>query len=280
MSEEKKFYVYEYIDPMNGEVIYIGKGCGDRKDWYWANRNTKDGYDHPFRKRLRKIEKQGTRPKVRTVESNLTEQESFDLEVFLIAEYGRRDLGTGSLWNLTDGGEGASGHLWSEERGVHMSNALKQNFKDNPERAEDLRDFMLDWWENKEDAECDVCGVKGKLTEVFTRNHYQNCTKSVIPKEDKYKPFPESDSRTGINDLIDKCQNFSELELMRYFYGYTCNPERNDDHPDNYYINYTNSIVEPLGEGKYRFNSYIPKISDELFEYSLKGLESFDIFDD
>jgi len=40
---------------------------------------------------------------------NLTEQEALDLEMELIALYGRRSNGTGILCNLTDGGEGPSG---------------------------------------------------------------------------------------------------------------------------------------------------------------------------
>ena len=43
--------------------------------------------------------------------SSKLNQIAFELEIKLIAKYGRRDLKTGTLCNLTDGGEGAAGSL-------------------------------------------------------------------------------------------------------------------------------------------------------------------------
>ena len=43
------------------------------------------------------------------IQENLTEEEAFALEQYCIALYGRVDLGTGILRNLTNGGEGMSG---------------------------------------------------------------------------------------------------------------------------------------------------------------------------
>ena len=40
----------------------------------------------------------------------LSEEDAFEAEKFLIVYYGRVDLGTGCLRNLTDGGEGVVGH--------------------------------------------------------------------------------------------------------------------------------------------------------------------------
>lgn len=49
------------------------------------------------------------------IAENLSEQDAFNLEIELIAKYGRKDLGTGILRNQTDGGDGASGNTHSEE---------------------------------------------------------------------------------------------------------------------------------------------------------------------
>ena len=44
-----------------------------------------------------------------------TEADALAAEQFLISYYGRKDLGTGCLINMTDGGEGTSGRVHSEE---------------------------------------------------------------------------------------------------------------------------------------------------------------------
>ena len=59
------------------------------------------------------------------LKKNLTEEEAFKHEIYMIAVFGRKDLGTGILINRTDGGEGSSGVLQSEETKLKRSKALK-----------------------------------------------------------------------------------------------------------------------------------------------------------
>ena len=91
------FYVYIHRKKTNGEVFYVGKGSGKRA-WHSFGRNT-------LWKRT--SEKYGW--SVEIVESGLQGWYAFELEKDLIAFYGRRDLGQGTLTNLSDGGDGASG---------------------------------------------------------------------------------------------------------------------------------------------------------------------------
>ena len=49
------------------------------------------------------------------LKKNLTEGEAFKHEIYMIAILGRKDLGTGILRNLTNGGEGTSGNIHTEE---------------------------------------------------------------------------------------------------------------------------------------------------------------------
>jgi hypothetical protein len=55
---------------------------------------------------------------------NLTEQEAKELEIVMIAKYGRINLGTGCLANLTNGGEGTSGYIYSEEQRREISKRM------------------------------------------------------------------------------------------------------------------------------------------------------------
>ena len=62
-----------------------------------------------MRRVLGKILKAGLEPVIETVRHFDDEADAFNLEIELITKYGRRNLRTGSLCNLTDGGEGVAG---------------------------------------------------------------------------------------------------------------------------------------------------------------------------
>jgi hypothetical protein len=88
---DNKFYTYAYLRK-DGTPYYIGKGKGYRA----------------FHKKKREI-KVPPVERILFLKRNLTEEEAFKHEIYLIAVLGRKDLGTGILRNVTDGGEGTSG---------------------------------------------------------------------------------------------------------------------------------------------------------------------------
>jgi len=83
------FYVYMWLRE-DQSPYYVGKGMTRRA---WRSGSPID------------------QTRIVIVEHMLTEEEAFSKERQLIKEYGRKDLGTGILRNMTDGGEGASGQV-------------------------------------------------------------------------------------------------------------------------------------------------------------------------
>ena len=107
MTSEKQFYVYVHRKSTDGSVFYVGKGQGNRsshrkgRNIYWHRVANKYGFTSHI---------------VMTFEKEAC---SFSLERALIKFYGRKNL-----CNLTDGGDGVSGFVMSDDAKLRISNAL------------------------------------------------------------------------------------------------------------------------------------------------------------
>jgi len=113
------YYTYAYLRE-GGTPYYIGKGRGKRAFDKWG-RNVRVP----------------SKDRILFLKTNLTEQEAFKHEIYMIALYGRKDLGTGILWNFTDGGEGTSGIVFTEEACRKISESKKG--KNRPPHSEEHR---------------------------------------------------------------------------------------------------------------------------------------------
>lgn len=144
-----KFYVYAYLDTRfqgkyeykNIDFIfdclpfYIGKGEGKRcKKHLSESYNNRDENSHKCNV-IRKIkELTGTDPKIIKLNENLSESEAHEIETFYIQNIGRHDLKSGPLTNKTDGGEGNSGHILSDDSKRKMVESLKLYYSKNQNR--------------------------------------------------------------------------------------------------------------------------------------------------
>ena len=102
------YYTYAYLRE-DKTPYYIGKGKGDRA----------------YKKSKNDIKPPKDKSRVILLKQNLSENEAFNHEKYMIDIFGRKDLGTGILHNRTYGGDGSSGVLQSEETKLKRSNALK-----------------------------------------------------------------------------------------------------------------------------------------------------------
>jgi hypothetical protein len=104
----QKYYTYAYLR-IDRTPYYIGKGSGNRA----------------YKVHQKGIQLPKDKSRIIFLKRNLTEQEAFKHEVYMIAVFGRIDLGTGILHNRTNGGDGASGFIFTEESKLKMSEAQK-----------------------------------------------------------------------------------------------------------------------------------------------------------
>lgn len=191
MKELNNYYVYAHANAITGTIFYIGKGKGlrakslHRRSERWHNYVNKYGY------------------KIIYIEENLTQEQSFLAEVHYIKYIGRKDLATGELINMSDGGVGGNnnkGRVFSEEWRRKISEAGRGRIgimrgKKHPDEtkkkiSEKLIGRPATWLKGKKISEevisnrmakrakrtCQYCGINTDIG-AFAKYHGEKCKK-------------------------------------------------------------------------------------------------------
>ncbi|QPX48278.1 hypothetical protein PQC13_gp313 [Synechococcus phage S-SRM01] len=171
------FYTYAYLRE-DLTPYYIGKGKSYRA--YRKNKNV-----HPPKDKSRII----------FLKQNLTEEEAFKHEKYMIAVFGRKDLGTGILHNRTDGGEGTSGNVLSQDTKDKIGNYWRG--KKRPGHGEKIRKSQLGTKRNPLSDE-HKSKLRGRISPQKGKP-LSDETKQKISQSKKGKPWTEARKNAQIN---------------------------------------------------------------------------------
>jgi hypothetical protein len=199
-----QYYTYIYKDPSrdyNGksEPFYVGKGSKSVHDRAFVHLTRKD--KHPLTHRIQKMKKDGVEPIIEKIIVGTNWKFALGIETMLIKRIGRKDLGTGPLLNLTNGGENPPS--WLGKKRPNQSG--ENNFWFGKDRSGENGPFFgkVGYWKDKKNLEqskrmkgkppwnkgkecsyvgdrnriestCNICGFTGKGPGMI-RYHFDNC---------------------------------------------------------------------------------------------------------
>jgi hypothetical protein len=179
------YYTYAYLRE-DKTPYYIGKGKGNR-----IYSNSRRTFSRP--KDISRII---------FLKKNLTEEEAFRHEIYMIAVLGRKDLGTGILHNKTNGGDGTSGRIATEEAKRKMSEANKgkPSSRKGIPRTEETRKKLSEAHKGKTLSE----EHKRKISEGNKGKKRREGTGKKISEALKGKKRPDEVIQKRLNTIIGK----------------------------------------------------------------------------
>ena len=200
-----EYYTYAYLRE-DGTPYYIGKGKNNRA----------------YVKHQKGIHLPKDKSRIIFLKQNLTEEEAFKHEIYMIAVFGRKDLGTGILYNRTDGGEGPSNP--SPETIEKRVSKLK-NKKHTEETKKKMRDSAIgrsNFW------------LQGVPRSEKTKQKISQATKGLLRSEETKQNI--SNALKGKPKSEKTCKKFQKIMQEKYSYIYY-------------------EIIKPDGNIEYVFNS-------------------------
>jgi hypothetical protein len=181
------YFIYLHKNPINGEIIYIGIGANKYRPFNFNERN-------PIWKRY--VSKHGE-PQVEIIHENLSKKEACKLEIKYINQYGRRLDNSGTLCNISIGGEGGNkGIIWTDEQNKSRAES-RRGYKHSEETKNKMRNKKLGKPLSKEHRK--------KISESRLGVKQPNISKALTGKKQsieeikkRYKPVLQIDKQGNI----------------------------------------------------------------------------------
>lgn len=121
--QSRKYYLYRYIRLDKNEPFYIG--IGKKPKGFTNNYNEYKRAYSKQRNGFCLVIMNKCKYRIEIVCESIHHDYIVQKEIEFIRLYGRKDIGTGTLCNLTDGGEGCIGHVCSEKQKLNQSIKMK-----------------------------------------------------------------------------------------------------------------------------------------------------------
>lgn len=122
-----KYYIY--ILKCQGIPFYAGKGTKGRM-YYHFQKAKNSNERSPVLDKIRKMTKENISIQYEKIFETDNANIAYEKEKEIIFLIGRRNLKTGPLLNLTDGGEGVLNYKWTDSHRKNLSNAIKKAIKE------------------------------------------------------------------------------------------------------------------------------------------------------
>ena len=265
------FYNYIYLDPRkNGiyqygeytfeyEPFYVGKGSYNQHTSHLREAknlfldDSKLSLKHKILIEMIKFDK--VEPIILKVKDNISEIESFKLERLLISLIGRLDKKTGPLVNLTDGGEGTSGWMPSEEFKIKVGERSKGNsygigYKHTEHHKKRVSILHKGKMISKETREKISKSHKGKPHTEETKKKMSESFKGRIPWNKGLKNCFSEETRQKMKGKIISDETRQKMKISNTgekngFYGKTHTEETKKKMSESLKILRSNSINQP-----------------------------------
>jgi hypothetical protein len=206
MKNPNRFYTYAYLR-VDRTPYYVGKGEGRRL----------------YQKHQKGISVPKDKSRIILLKQNLMEKDAFKHEIYMIAVFGRKDLGTGILHNRTNGGEGSSGAIRTDEWKKNIRKADEIRRKDQtgiysitPEKR---REIVLYCLENN----LGIHGISDEQRRELGRKSGRYCKENGLgifaeTKEDRSKRTTQTNYQKWMcleTGFVTNAGNLSRYQMRR-----------------------------------------------------------------